>query len=118
MPRNKGTEDVETVAGDDLVDTPESTATEPKAKKEPKRGDLPEGYVTPVGFAKELGARGLQTDREGNVLETVQPQMVYSYMKNAPKDDPFPIESVTDSIGGTRQALTVENGVAWWERKN
>jgi hypothetical protein len=121
MPR-KGSNadvDVETVANDDLIDTPEATGTkEPKAKKEPARGELPEGYVTPVGFAKVLGERGLQTDREGNVLKEVKPQMVYSYMKNAPKDDPFPTETVTDSLGHERQALKVDAGVAWWEKKN
>jgi len=99
---------------------PEATADAPKESKksEPKRGQLPDGYVTPVGFAKILEQRGLQKDRDGNVLTEVRPQMVYSYKKNAPKDDPFPIEKVQDSIGVEREALKIDDGVAWWERKN
>jgi hypothetical protein len=101
------------------VETPEGSAegSEPKAKKEPARGQLPDGYVTPIGLAKILTERGLHKNREGETVE-VRPQMVYSYMKNAPKDDPFPIETVTDSLNKERQALTAEAGVAWWERKN
>lgn len=120
MPRNSN-QDVETVDAPEVDETAtpvEGETTETKAKKEPARGQLPEGYVTPIGLAKELGTRGLQKDREGNVLTEVRPQMVYSYMKNAPKDDPFPIETVKDSIDKDRQALKLEEGIAWWERKN
>jgi hypothetical protein len=100
------------------VGTPETSEKEPKAKKEPARGELPEGYVTPVGLAKVIGEKGLQTSREGEVVKDVKPQMVYSYLKNAPKEDPFPIETVKDSLGKDRQAVKVDAGVAWWERKN
>jgi hypothetical protein len=124
MPRSRNT--------DADVDTPneelEETATEGTEangqaakggkKKEPARGDLPEGVVTPVGFAKILGERGLQKDRQGNVLTEVRPQMVYSYIKNAPKEDPFPLKKVNDSIGKERDVVSVDEGVAWWERKN
>ena len=112
-------EDVESDVIDDVLEdgTTEDEVKAPKAKKEPKRGDLPEGYVTPVGLAKELTERGLHINREGEAVE-VKPQMVYSYIKNAPKDDPFPLETVTDSIGAERNAVVLEAGIAWWERKN
>jgi hypothetical protein len=118
MPRNTTSDSVDVEVITDEV-TPETSAEKPaKAKKEPARGDLPEGYVTPVGLAHELGRRGLQRNKEGEVLETVPPQMVYSYMNNASENDPFPIETVTDSIGKERSALQLEEGIAWWERKN
>jgi len=115
----------ETVAVDetdevDVVVDPDGKPVKEKAAKkakEPTRGDLPEGYVTPSGLAKILTDRGLHTNRAGEVTK-VLPQMVYSYIKNAPKTDPFPLEEVTDSIGKTRQALTIEAGLAWWTAKN
>jgi hypothetical protein len=119
--RNTSNADVETITSDEgevIESGPEATATEPKAKKEPARGQLPDGYVTPVGLAHELGKRGLQKNKAGEVLVTVPPQMVYSYMRNASKDDAFPVETVTDSIGKERQALKLDEGIAWWERKN
>jgi ribosomal protein L12E/L44/L45/RPP1/RPP2 len=108
--------EVEDVETEEVVETTESTPAASKSK-EPARGQLPEGYVTPVGLAKVLTDRGLHTNREGEVVK-VAPQMVYSYIKNAPKDDPFPLTTVTDSIGKERQAVLVEDAVAWWERKN
>jgi hypothetical protein len=120
MARSKSTTDVETpVETDTPAATPEGSAEKPaKAKKEPARGDLPEGYVTPVGFAKILGEKGLQKNREGEVVKDVKPQMVYSYIKNAPKDDPFPLENVKDSLDKERQVVKTEAGITWWERKN
>jgi predicted transcriptional regulator len=122
MPRSKNTADVETVDETEetnvQVDGQENAEEKaPKKKAEPKRGDLPEGYVTPIGLAKVLTERGLHQNRAGETVE-VRPQMVYSYIKNAPKDDAFPLETVTDSIGKERQAVKTEDGVAWWERKN
>ena len=115
MPRAQ--KDVEEVTPEveDVKDVKETKET--KAKKEPKRGDLPEGYVTPVGLAKELSEKKLHKNRDGETVD-VKPQMVYSYIKNATKDDPFPIETVKDSIGAERQALKLEEGLAWWARKN
>jgi len=113
--------DVETVEPTAEVDEVEATADAPKAakvKKEPARGDLPEGFVTPIGFAKILSEKGLQKDRAGEVVKDVRPQMVYSYIKNAPKDDAFPLEDVTDSIGKTRSVVNIEKGLDWWTRKN
>jgi hypothetical protein len=116
MARSNAAE-VEVVENDE-VETVDATEApkEPKAKAAPKRGELPEGYVTPVQLAKVITEKGLHTDREGG--HEVKPQMVYSYIKNSPKEDPFPISTVTDSIGVERQALLEDEGVAWWERKN
>lgn len=129
--------EVETVTPDesDEVDTvaegTESEAGEKQAKapKEPARGDLSEGYVTPVGLAKILSqpidgdkenleaSNWYHTDKAGG--HDVKPQMVYSYKKNAPKEDPFPSETVTDSLGNAREnVLKLEDGIAWWLRKN
>jgi hypothetical protein len=120
MARRTDTTDVD--VDTEVEDVPTETTADnaekaPKAKKEPARGDLPEGYVTPVGLAKILSERKLHTNREGETVD-VKPQMVYSYIKNAAKDDPFPMETVTDSIGKERQAVKVDDGVAWWIRKN
>lgn len=112
-------EQVDTAAEETVEVKPDADTHENKAaqKKQPARGDLPEGYVTPVQLAKVLTEKGLHTDKNGEKVE-VKPQMVYSYMKNAPKDDPFPIEKVTDSLGNERQAVLEEKGIAWWTRKN
>jgi hypothetical protein len=119
MPRQSNTAttnpDVDTP---EVVSGPEGTESAAPKEKKPARGALPEGYVTPVGLAHELGKRGLQKDRDGNVLTEVKPQMVYSYMRNAPKEDAFPIEKVNDDQGNERQALKLDAGIEWWERKN
>lgn len=94
----------------------ETPAKTQKAKKEPARGVLPEGFVTPIGLAKELTTRELHTDKNGG--HEVRPQMVYSYKKNAPKDDPFPIQTIQDSLGKDREVVSLEEGIAWWTRKN
>jgi len=113
--------EVPTATNDEVEDTSgatEGTAEKPaKVVKQPARGDLPEGYVTPVGLAKILTEKGLHTDRSGAVVP-VAPQMVYSYIKNAPKDDKFPLESVKDSLGKDRDAVLVTKAIEWWERKN
>ena len=120
MPRTQNA-DVEVVEAEGTeVENTENEQVEAEApkKKGPARGELPEGYVTPVGLAKVLGERGLQQNRQGETLSEVRPQMVYSYIKNASEKDPFPLETVTDSIGKERQALKLDEGIAWWERKN
>jgi hypothetical protein len=103
-------------------------AAAPKEPKVPARGDLPDGYVTPVGFAKVLSQpidgnaentvddNFRHTDKNGS--HEVKPQMVYSYMRNASKTNPFPVETIKDSLGHDRQVLKVEAGLAWWDAKN
>jgi len=89
-----------------------------KEKAQPKRGELPDGYVTPIGLTKAINERGLYRNREGEVAE-LKPQMVYSYIKNAPKDRPYPGETVTDSVGASREnCVTLEKGLEWWKQKN
>ena len=105
-------EEDETEGGDE-----EKPAKPKKEKKGPARGELLEGFVTPVTLAKVLTERRLHTNREGEVVE-VKPQMVYSYIKNAPKDHAFPMQKVTDSLGKERNAVNLEEGIAWWEAKN
>jgi hypothetical protein len=112
--------DVDTTPEEDGVVEPTAESTTektPKAKKEPVRGELHEGYVTPVGLAKVITEKGLHTNREGEVVP-LAPQMVYSYVKNAPKDDPFPFEEgYLDQSGKPRQAAKLEAALAWWDRK-
>jgi hypothetical protein len=108
-------DEVEDTEGDD--GQTQSTKKDKEPAK-PKRGDLPEGLVTPIQFAKVLGERGLHTDRDGNVVTDVKPQMVYSYMKNSPKDDRLEPHTITDSNGVERSVLNLDEALAWWERKN
>jgi hypothetical protein len=132
---------------EDVTDAPtESKEKVAKEKKEPARGDLPpvldsegnvvEGdkYVTPVGLAHEL-SKPLDGNAENTDpsnwrytksrgadagSHTVQPQMVYSYIKNAGEKskNPFPLETVTDSLGKPRQVVKLSAGLAWWDEKN
>jgi hypothetical protein len=107
-------DEVEETAGEAVLEKTKTT----KEPAKPKRGDLPEGYVTPVGLAKLLTKEGLGgQDEEGN-NKVVPPQVVYSYIKNAPKDHPFPLEDVEDSNGQLRPALVAEAGLQWWREKN
>src|SRR4051812_35340839 len=109
--------DVEEVDETEETDEPEAKDKD-KAPAKPKRGDLPEGLVTPIQFAKILGERGLHTNKEGQVVRDVKPQMVYSYMKNSPQDDRLDPFDVEDSNGVKRSVLKLDDAIAWWERKN
>jgi hypothetical protein len=109
-------EDVEETDGES--EETESGESTDKAPKKPTKGDLPEGFVTPIQFAKILGERELHTDRDGNVVKDVKPQMVYSYMKNSPKDDRLEPQEIEDSNGVKRSVLVLEEALAWWARKN
>ena len=106
-------DDVEEVA----APATEATAAAPKKVKEKARGDLPEGFVTPIGLTKAINERGLAFDKDGAPKE-LRPQEVYSYIKNAPKGYEFPGEEVTDSLGNKRSVVKLEAGVAWWVAKN
>lgn len=115
--------DVDTLE-DELEEIAGETEDKPKAKAEkvpaaPKRGDLPEGWVTPVAFAKYMTENDLHRDKDDNVAE-LKPQVVYSYIKNAPKDHPFPnsedgkLLEVEDSNGVSRGAFELADGIKWW----
>jgi hypothetical protein len=81
-----------------------------KAPARKKRGEIPEGYVTPIGLCKEINAQGLYTG-EGEL----KPQAVYSYIRNAPAAHPFPQGQVLDD---GRTVYKLEEGLAWWKEKN
>jgi hypothetical protein len=106
-------EETETDEVEEVQEQAQEEAPKAKAKKEPARGDLPEGYVTPVSLAHVLTEQKLHTNRGGEIVE-VKPQMVYSYIKNS-KDFAAAFETVTDSIGKERVATTVEKGVEAWK---
>jgi len=80
-------------------------ATEDKPAKAPARPPVPEGFVSPVEFAKQLS---LKLGKE------IKPQMIYSYIKNANKKDPFP----ASDQGERKNCIVVEEGFAWWDRKD
>jgi hypothetical protein len=112
---------------DEDVEETEAPAKEPKVKaakepKNPKRGTLPEGYCTPVAFAKIITELGLETDEDGDP-KIIAPQVVYSTIKNAPKDHPFPntegneLLFVKDDNDVDRRAFKIDEGVEWWKAK-
>jgi hypothetical protein len=114
--------DVDPDADDDAEDEVEAPAegeAKPKKEKQRSRGDLPEGLVTPVGLAKILTERGLGGKTDDGDNKVVPPQVVYSYINNAPADSQYPGQTVRDSIGAERRNVCeIEAGVAWWEAKN
>jgi hypothetical protein len=67
----------------------EAPAEETPAAPAParKRDPLPEGFLTPVGYAKH---RGVQ---KGGTEDTIRPQIVYGYVKNMKG---FPFKKHTD----------------------
>jgi hypothetical protein len=125
------------------VETPAEAKKEAKAKPTKKRGNLKDGWATPVALAHKLTELGLGgKDEDGDNL-VVPPQVVYSYIKNAPKDHPFPnthtdsqepthpeydgdhitltekgqLNTVKDDIGADRAAFLLDHGVEWWQNK-
>jgi hypothetical protein len=113
-----------------------------KAASKPKnpRWAPPEGFVTLAGFAKVATEQGLHTPRGATEPTQVASQMIYSYEKNSPKTDYFPTvyfdeqgnavasrredgpgETITPEQAKERnlhQAVKIEDGVAWFKRKN
>jgi len=87
--------------------TTETTDAEQPAEaakpKQPKRPAAPDGYVTPVNFAKALSEK-TGTD--------VRPQIVYGYVKNG-KD--FPVDMQPLPGGGSRPIVHLERGLAWFD---
>jgi len=90
------TEEVETVAEGTETPAKESKSTRPK---------LEEGYVSPIEFRNELV-------KSGRVTDDFRPQVIYSYIRNGGKNNPFPVH---DSNG--RPAIKLEEGFAWWDAK-
>jgi hypothetical protein len=143
VPELEDDDETETVVTADQEKAGQGQADPSKAASKPKnpRWAPPEGFLTPVGFAKIVTERKLHTPRGASEPGEVSSQMVYSYAKNAPKTDKFPLtffdatsgeavaSSREDGPGetfdfpvakerGLKQAVKVEDGIAWWERKN
>jgi hypothetical protein len=121
-------DEVEDVSGAE-VDNTEKT-DKPVKETKPKRGDLPEGLVTPVQLAKEL-SKPLDGNAENlddsnyrythskNGSHVVVPQMVYSYLKGAGGKNPLELRTVVDSEGTSRDNIMVlTDALAWWDAKN
>jgi hypothetical protein len=68
--------------------------------------ELPEGYVTLVGFSKVLQMPRKKGGR--NVI--VKSQVLYSTAKNTKS---FPVETHVDG----RQIINIEKGLEWWDAK-
>lgn len=127
---------VDDEAEDVQVEAPEATAEGEKPKNEsaPKRGDLPEGLITPVAFAKLLSQPidGNPENKDDSNYRythsktgdhTVAPQMVYSYLKSVKgSKDPNKLtikDGVVDSNGMARNNILVQDeALAYWDAKN
>jgi hypothetical protein len=113
--RNRGEDmsDVQEPVEDEVADAAvEAAQTEGgESAEKPKKAkrdlhDLPEGYVTAVGFANLLKK---SVDEGGRGTE-VRPQMIYSYDKNIKT---FPSEKHTDG----RVIVPIDAGLTWWDEK-
>jgi hypothetical protein len=112
-----------------------TTTTDEKATKKGKRAKLPEGYGTPIQFNAALTKHLRETGVLAEDDDDHRPQVIYSYINNKSKDDPFPVHYVTEAgeereqnDDDTRPALllagsedgrfeTFGEAFAWWERK-
>lgn len=74
-----------------------------------KRPPLPATHLTPVGLTNEINERKLYNGGVG----TLRSQAMYSYIKNAPMDHPFPLENIAG-----RDCVEIEAGIAWWIEKD
>jgi hypothetical protein len=95
--------DVDAPQATDAEDTVVETPTEDKpATKTSSRPAVPEGFISPVQFAKELT----------NEANPIRPQVVYSYIKNngANSKHPFPLHSAE----GRHGVVKAEEGINWW----
>jgi hypothetical protein len=122
--------DVDTPDEDDEADTvAEGTAEAPKdakapkAKKESTRTPVPEGFISPVQFAKVL-TKHLQEQHATNTAgvpisvesNPVPPQVVYSYINNNKAGkNPFPATYGDTSKGERAVILKAEDGLKWWD---
>ena len=126
-------EDVDVEQLEDLEDEVEESAGETKPAKEkkvkepkaPARPPVPEGFVTPVAFARilteQLHAMG-HSNRNGRIggdgeecdhkVNPVPPQMVYSYIKNNGADSRNPLPTYEE--GGRENLLKPEEALEWW----
>jgi len=123
-------ENVDVPVDDESTDAPAEETPKEKKESKSKRPPVPSGFDTPINFAHALTAR-LQTEGKLEENEVFKPQVVYSYVKNKSKADPFPVYEVDkDGVeheehvdGVTRPLLKVVDGefveaMAWWDRKD
>jgi hypothetical protein len=109
------TPELDEVSEGDETDAPEATtAAEKPAKKEkapkaPARPPVPEGYITPVTFAKLLTEKALEAGGK-----EVPPQYVYSTIRSSASGK-NPLK--TYSEGGRDNLLKPDEAFAWWEAK-
>lgn len=112
--------DVDTPQAEDTVEAPKEEAKPAAKASTSTRPSVPEGYTTPVQYAKML------TDvlHEEGLLDSekvIAPQVAYSYIKNSQGGkNPFPIYSA----GGRDWLLKLddetkkpEEGFQWWRDK-
>jgi hypothetical protein len=114
---------------DEAEDTVEAAPAAPKGKsgaakekKGPARPAVPEGYIMPVAFARELtkhlAARGAE-NKHGKIhpdTNVIPPQQVYSMMRTNGSDskNPFPVHE----LEGFTTLLKLEEALAWWDAKD
>lgn len=120
----EGYGDVENVDEvEEVVEAPEEAPA--KEAKTSKRVSIPEGYVTPIQFRNAL-------EDSGRVDSSFKPQMVYAYVNNPGKANPFPVKWTDgENIYETREeadaaapegkdarpCLKEEEGFEWWDAK-
>jgi BRCT domain type II-containing protein len=111
------------------VESTEATEKPAKEKKEPQRLSVDslaeQGYTTPIGFKNEL----VKTER---VPEDYRPQLVYAYVKNPGKKNPFPVkwtngtevfdtreDAQANTVEGkeARPVVHLEDALTWWDEK-
>lgn len=120
-------EEVETV--DEDTEVVEPAAEEKKEEKKSKRPALPDGYGTPIQFAKALTEK-LRAERKLGENEEFKPQVVYSYIRNKAKENPIPVvyvdpngNAVDEPTDGYRPAFRKNDSgelyeaMAWWDEK-
>jgi hypothetical protein len=96
-----------------------------KEKKESSRLSVPDGYTTPIGFKNALV-------EQGKVPADYRPQLVYAYVKNPGKKNPFPVkwtngtevfdtkdEAQAETPAGkeARPVVNLDEALAWWDEK-
>lgn len=102
------TQDVELPA-EDVVEDATVTEDEPRQDKKSTRPKLPEGWGTPIEFAKALTPR-LRADGKLGEDEDMRPQVIYSHIRNRSKDPDkrIPVYWVKQLDDGTVDVLDTE----------
>jgi hypothetical protein len=95
--------ETEDVAGTTVTNEDGTVAAKPAKESKSTRPAISDGYVSPIGFQKAL-LEERQVD--------IRPQQVYSYIRNASKEHPFPAEVIDG-----RPQIKVADGLAWWDAK-